>query len=134
VLVSDHLGEVARLPGALRWHIDGTRVDHYQIASEAQARYVIEVGVAAAEVPHVVAELRELGHEVLRVRAPRAHEAPPEPIEPLAPLALPGPPGEIPWQDSPGRDAGRSEVARHGSRSDHADEASGPIFGWEFRR
>jgi ABC-2 type transport system ATP-binding protein len=134
VLVSDHLGEVARLPGALRWHIDGTRVDHYQIASEAQARYVIEVGVAAAEVPHVVAELRELGHEVLRVRAPRAHEAPPEPIEPPAPLALPGPPGEIPWQDSPGRDAGRSEVARHGSRSDQMDEASGPILGWEFRR
>jgi hypothetical protein len=96
---------------------------------------VIEVGVAAAEVPHVVAELRELGHEVLRVRAPRAHEVPPEAIEPPAQLALPAPPVEIPWQDSLGRDARRSKVARHGSRGDHADgEPSGPIFGWEFRR
>lgn len=132
VLVSDHLGEVARLPGALRWHVEGARVDHYQIVPEEQARYVVELGVAAADVPQVVAELRGLGHEVLRVRAPRVHELPADPVEPQ--LALPGPPAEIPWQDTPGRDADRSQVARHGSRSDQTDEGTGPIFGWEFRR
>ena len=72
VLVSDHLGEINRLPGAQRWHVESGRVDHYQVASPSSPRYVIEIGVAAADVPDVVAELRELGHEAIKVRVGRA--------------------------------------------------------------
>jgi ABC-type Mn2+/Zn2+ transport system ATPase subunit len=78
VLVSDHVGEVTtRLPGALRWHVEGNRVDHYQVAGVDQVRYIVELSVPATEVPTVVAELRGLGHDVVRVRAPRGVEAEP---------------------------------------------------------
>jgi ABC-type Mn2+/Zn2+ transport system ATPase subunit len=86
VLVSDHLGEINRLPGALRWHVESGHVDHYEVTSEvasaAPARYVIEIGVAATQVPEVVAQLRELGHEALKVRAARAEDS-------LPPLSTP---------------------------------------------
>jgi ABC-type Mn2+/Zn2+ transport system ATPase subunit len=91
VLVSDHIGEVTRLPGALRWHVEGNRVDHYQVAGVDQVRYVIEVSVPATEVPAVVAELRGLGHEVVRVRAPRGVGA--EPAQPSLGAALTASPG-----------------------------------------
>ena len=91
VLVSDHIGEVTRLPGALRWHVEGNRVDHYQVAGTDQVRYVIEVSVPATEVPAVVAELRGLGHEVVRVRAPRGVQA--EPAQPGFGAALAASPG-----------------------------------------
>jgi ABC-2 type transport system ATP-binding protein len=134
VLVSDHLGEVARLPGARRWHIEGNRVHHQQSTDDDQARFVIEIGVAAPDVPRAVDQLRGLGHEVLRVRAPRVHEALAAAFE--SPLALPArstPPSEIPWHDTPGRDARGGQVTRHGSRSD-LDEGPTSLFGWEFRR
>jgi ABC-type Mn2+/Zn2+ transport system ATPase subunit len=74
VLVSDHLGEISRLPGALRWSINAGRVDHYRAAVGQEARYVVEIGVTAADVPTVVNQLRGAGHDVLRVRSPRPGE------------------------------------------------------------
>jgi len=94
VLVSDHLGEINRLPGAQRWHVESGRVDHYQVAAPRPPRYVIEIGVASTEVPDVVAKLRALGHEALKVRVGRAGDTlpplsdapqPPLPVESLRP-------------------------------------------------
>jgi ABC-type multidrug transport system ATPase subunit len=67
VLISDHLGEVDRLPDAVRWTVAGGRVlvDRPLVADQA----VIEIGVAAAAVDATVARLRSDGHRVLRVRA-----------------------------------------------------------------
>jgi ABC-2 type transport system ATP-binding protein len=68
VLVSDHLGEVARLPGAVRWHVADGRV-RTDNPSNVDERFIIEVDVAAANVASTVARLRDDGHTVLRVRA-----------------------------------------------------------------
>jgi ABC-2 type transport system ATP-binding protein len=78
VLVSDHLGEVERLPGAVHWHVrDGqVRVDlppgptGDRTSSGGQEReWVIEVSAAEADVSATVDRLRADGHEVLGVRA-----------------------------------------------------------------
>jgi ABC-type multidrug transport system ATPase subunit len=75
VLVSDHLGEVARLPGAYEWHVEAGRVSVSGGRDAIPVQpWVIEVGVAAPQVDAAVAWLRAAGHEVLGVRQRRAHE------------------------------------------------------------
>ncbi|MEH1100597.1 ABC transporter ATP-binding protein [Micromonospora sp. CPCC 205561] len=69
VLVSDHRGEVARLPGARRWTVaDGTVTESTPSADAALA--VVEVAVPATRVEGTVARLRADGHQILRVRPP----------------------------------------------------------------
>jgi ABC-type multidrug transport system ATPase subunit len=65
VLVSDHRGETARLPGARTWRVDAGAVTPVGPASE---HCVIELAVPAARASATVAELRAAGHDVLRVR------------------------------------------------------------------
>jgi ABC-2 type transport system ATP-binding protein len=73
VLVSDHRGETARLPGATTWTVAAARVTVEQPIQ--QEPWVIEV--SADDGPAAVAALRSAGHQVLRVRtAPTAR--PPE--------------------------------------------------------
>ncbi|WP_433344738.1 ATP-binding cassette domain-containing protein [Micromonospora sp. CA-111912] len=111
VLVSDHRGETARLPGAARWAVaDGTVTAQGPADASADALVVVEVAVPAARVAGTVARLRADGHHVLRVRS---DAAPPDALarkptalvagelaatvagEPTAPAAPPisGPPG-----------------------------------------
>jgi ABC-2 type transport system ATP-binding protein len=66
VLVSDHLGEVARLPGALRWRVADSTVT--PVDAGGDARWVIEVAVDAADAPAAVARLRAAGHDIVGVR------------------------------------------------------------------
>jgi ABC-2 type transport system ATP-binding protein len=66
VLVSDHLGEVARLPGAQRWHVRDGRVHAEPRA--AAGRTVIEFAVDDAAALETLAQLRRAGHEILTVR------------------------------------------------------------------
>jgi ABC-type multidrug transport system ATPase subunit len=69
VLVSDHLGEVSRLPQAQHWRVEGGRVTVDSGPSTLDAgHYVVEVAVAAVEVERTVAALRADGHQVLGVR------------------------------------------------------------------
>ncbi|MEU2662981.1 ABC transporter ATP-binding protein [Micromonospora sp. NPDC007220] len=69
VLVSDHRGEIARLPGARRWTVaDGTVTEAAPSAEAALA--VVEVAVPVARVDGTVARLRAEGHRILRVRRP----------------------------------------------------------------
>ncbi|MGW4498480.1 ATP-binding cassette domain-containing protein [Micromonospora sp. NPDC004336] len=78
VLVSDHRGEIARLPDARRWTVaDGAVTEAAPPPDEAVA--VVEVAVPAARVAGAVARLRAEGHHVLRVR-PGA-SAPPDPAQ-----------------------------------------------------
>ncbi|MEV6928235.1 ABC transporter ATP-binding protein [Dactylosporangium sp. NPDC051485] len=65
VLVSDHLGEVARLPGASRWHV---REGQVHVGERPAAKKVIELAVDAAEAHETVARLRSAGFDVLTVR------------------------------------------------------------------
>ncbi|MEU7868009.1 ATP-binding cassette domain-containing protein [Dactylosporangium sp. NPDC049140] len=65
VLVSDHLGEVARLPGARRWRVRDGEV----LAGERPGRKkVIELAVDAAEAGDAVSRLRSAGFDILTVR------------------------------------------------------------------
>jgi len=65
VLVSDHLGEVARLPGARLWHVRDGEVH----AGERPGRKkVIELAVDAAEAGDAVTRLRSAGFDILAVR------------------------------------------------------------------
>ncbi len=64
VLVSDHLGETARLPGAATW----TVVDANVAVGDAEEFWVIEVAVPAKRGPEVMDEIRGAGHEIVRVR------------------------------------------------------------------
>lgn len=66
VLVSDHRGEMARLPGAEMWHLDGGRIAPARVASAH--RWVVEVAVAAVDPSAAVARLHAAGHEILGVR------------------------------------------------------------------
>jgi ABC-2 type transport system ATP-binding protein len=77
VLVSDHLGEVERLPDAVHWHVRDGRVRPElppvrQVPpvrqKQAAQRWVIEVGAAESDVSATVAKLRSDGHQVLGVR------------------------------------------------------------------
>jgi ABC-2 type transport system ATP-binding protein len=69
VLVSDHRGEIAGLPDAIRWTVaDGT----VRPATDAGAdEVVVEVAVRRADADDTVARLRADGHRVLGVRTPQ---------------------------------------------------------------
>jgi len=65
VLVSDHRGEIERVPDATRWTLtDG----HLDLPDEADGWCVIEVAAAPAQVSATVARLRAEGHQIVRVR------------------------------------------------------------------
>ncbi|WP_249714085.1 ATP-binding cassette domain-containing protein [Rhizomonospora bruguierae] len=64
VLISDHRGETARLPGAAQWSVqDG----HLTVGGSAEAPWVIEISVGAGDAVEAAARLRAEGHTVLRV-------------------------------------------------------------------
>jgi ABC-type multidrug transport system ATPase subunit len=66
VLISDHRGETAKLPGATHWALASGRLT---IAGPDPARRsIIEVVVPTVGVPAAVAALRAAGHEIGRVR------------------------------------------------------------------
>jgi ABC-2 type transport system ATP-binding protein len=66
VLISDHLGQTEALPGMRRWDLTGGEL--HEAAAEPAAECVVEVAVAASDVPAAVASLRAAGHKILRVR------------------------------------------------------------------
>ena len=68
VLVSDHRGEIAGLPGAIRWTVTGGGV-HSGAPPEAD-EVVVEVAVRRTAADATVARLRAEGHRILTVRAP----------------------------------------------------------------
>jgi ABC-2 type transport system ATP-binding protein len=68
VLVSDHLGQVDELPDAVRWRVADGTVTVDSAAGLSADRRIIEVAVAAADVPAALADLRGAGHDVIRVR------------------------------------------------------------------
>jgi ABC-2 type transport system ATP-binding protein len=69
VLVSDHRGETARLPGATQWLVEEATV---AVTGEgAKAPWLIELEVPAADGPGTLAKLRADGHEIVRVRDER---------------------------------------------------------------
>ena len=71
VLVSDHLGETARLPGAQHWRLlDGELAVDRPVD---EVEYVVRVVVQAREVPAAVARLRSDGHEILDVQVRGEH-------------------------------------------------------------
>ncbi|ASW53521.1 ATP-binding cassette domain-containing protein [Plantactinospora sp. KBS50] len=67
VLVSDHRGETARLPGARRWLVAEQTV-RIEEPPEGGGVAVVEVVVPAARAASTVAALRAAGHEIRRVR------------------------------------------------------------------
>jgi ABC-type multidrug transport system ATPase subunit len=68
VLVSDHRGETARLPGARIWQVEAGAV-HPLRPEGADERCVIEISVPVAHASAAIARLRADGHDILRVRA-----------------------------------------------------------------
>ena len=68
VLISDHLGEVSRLPQARRWHVHDGQVTE---GERPAARRIIELAVAASHADRAVAKLRADGFDVLGVREER---------------------------------------------------------------
>jgi ABC-type multidrug transport system ATPase subunit len=67
VLVSDHRGETARLPGATTWTVAGNTVTAGAPETD-EDDVVLEVRVAAAQADDALAALRAAGHDVVRVR------------------------------------------------------------------
>jgi ABC-type multidrug transport system ATPase subunit len=67
VLVSDHRGEIAGLPGAIRWTVAASAVqpEHDQDSDEV----IVEVVVRRADADDTVVQLAAAGHRVLGVRA-----------------------------------------------------------------
>ncbi|MFG1607412.1 ATP-binding cassette domain-containing protein [Actinoplanes sp. NPDC049265] len=68
VLVSDHRGEIARLPGAIRWTVTDGAVRPGGPGPDDQD-VIIEVAARRSEADRTMAELRDSGHRVLGVRA-----------------------------------------------------------------
>jgi ABC-2 type transport system ATP-binding protein len=67
VLVSDHRGEIANLPGAIRWSVADATV---RPAGDTEwDEVIVEVAVRRAEADETMARLRAEGHQVLGVRA-----------------------------------------------------------------
>jgi ABC-2 type transport system ATP-binding protein len=66
VLVSDHRGEIAGLPEAIRWTVADGMVQPGEIPASDEV--VIEIGVRRADAETAVAELRAAGHRILGVR------------------------------------------------------------------
>jgi ABC-type Na+ transport system ATPase subunit NatA len=67
VLISDHRGEVAGLPGAVRWTVAEHTVHHEEAGAPDEV--VVEIAVRAADADDTVARLRADGHRILGVRA-----------------------------------------------------------------
>ena len=65
VLVSDHRGEIAGLPEAIRWTVAEGTVRPAGVESD---EVVVEVAVLRAEADQAMARLRAEGHRVLGVR------------------------------------------------------------------
>jgi ABC-type multidrug transport system ATPase subunit len=65
VLVSDHLGETERLPGALHWRMSQGVLTQREAGAQ---EYVVEVAVAAGDASAAAAQLRAMGHRVVGVR------------------------------------------------------------------
>jgi ABC-type multidrug transport system ATPase subunit len=76
VLVSDHRGEIAGLPGAIRWTVAGGEVRTTDPAGETD-QVIIEIAVREADADDTVARLRADGHRVLGVRAEQKNRAHP---------------------------------------------------------
>jgi ABC-type uncharacterized transport system ATPase subunit len=66
VLVSDHRGEIAGLPDAIRWTVAGGEVRPSVDLESDQV--VVEVAVRRADAEETMARLRADGHHVLGVR------------------------------------------------------------------
>lgn len=66
VLVSDHRGEIANLPGAIRWSVAGGTV--HPDGDTGPDEVIVEIGVRRADAAATVARLRAEGHQVLGVR------------------------------------------------------------------
>jgi ABC-2 type transport system ATP-binding protein len=79
VLVSDHRGETARLPGATEWMIEDAAVS--PLGPESAAPWVIEIAVPATDGPETLARLRADGHEIVRVKDQRFASREPERVE-----------------------------------------------------
>ncbi|MET8152605.1 ATP-binding cassette domain-containing protein [Actinoplanes sp. NPDC049668] len=72
VLVSDHRGEIAGLPDAIRWTVTGGTVTPADLAPDAEPdEVVVELAVRRADADQTMARLRADGHRVLGVRAER---------------------------------------------------------------
>jgi ABC-2 type transport system ATP-binding protein len=67
VLVSDHRGEIAGLPDAIRWTVAEATVRPAEMPASDEV--VIEIGVRRADAGAAVDRLRADGHRVLGVRA-----------------------------------------------------------------
>ena len=68
VLVSDHRGETARLPGAHMWQVDAGDVRPLR-PEGADELCIIEISVPVAHAPAAIAQLRAGGYDISRVRA-----------------------------------------------------------------
>jgi hypothetical protein len=66
LLVSDHRGEIAGLPDAIRWTVAEGEVR--PVGGTGSDEVVVEVAVRRADAGETVARLRAEGHRVLGVR------------------------------------------------------------------
>ena len=68
VLVSDHRGEIATLPGATHWTVSEGAVLAAERETDTQ-EVLVEVAIARSGADLAVAQLRAAGHRILSVRA-----------------------------------------------------------------
>ena len=76
VLVSDHRGEIAGLPDALRWTITDGVVHQDQTQTQDSDEVIVEVAVRRTDAEPMMARLRADGHRVLGVRTQQSGRAP----------------------------------------------------------
>ncbi|WP_328464938.1 ATP-binding cassette domain-containing protein [Actinoplanes sp. NBC_00393] len=74
VLVSDHRGEIAGLPGAIHWTVRGGELHEDPAEPDAVDEVIVEVAVRRHEAAEAVVRLRASGHRVLGVRENAAPE------------------------------------------------------------
>jgi ABC-2 type transport system ATP-binding protein len=74
VLVSDHRGEIAGLPEAIRWTVADRLVQ--PVETEDSDEVIVEVAVRRTDADDTVARLRADGHRVLGVRAQQGGRLP----------------------------------------------------------
>jgi ABC-type Mn2+/Zn2+ transport system ATPase subunit len=99
VLVSDHRGEIAGLPEAIRWSVTDSTVRSEATSGTDAAEVVIEVAVRDADADATVARLRAEGHRILRVRV--AGASVPAPVPNAAAIPVPNA-AAIPVPDAAG--------------------------------
>ena len=77
VLVSDHRGEIANLPGALHWTVTAGEltVAAPEPVSQGAGEVVVEIAVPRHEAASAVGRLRASGHRILFVREIAASES-----------------------------------------------------------